>query len=255
MLRVRRELRHMVFLVGPTLVAIAGCSQPTAAPPVTSAPPQRVDQDDQPAATPDATPDKPPPQKPPQWTSLFDGESLGNWRSTQFGGEAEVTVEDGAILMPNGEDMTGITWRGEPPARMDYEIEVEARRVDGHDFFCGLTFPVGNDYCSLICGGWGGIVTGLSSLDWADASHNETRTDFTYDNKRWYLIRVRVTENRIQAWVDDKRLVDADTTGRKIGIRGEVEPSKPLGIATWRTTGAVRAIRIRKLNDESSPTH
>src|SRR5262245_29168906 len=102
-----------------------------------------------------------PKEKKEEWISLFDGKSLGKWRSTQFGGEADVSVEDGIILLPIGEDMTGITWRGDPPARMNYEIELEAKRVDGNDFFCGLTFPVGKEFCSLICGGWGGGGTVL----------------------------------------------------------------------------------------------
>jgi hypothetical protein len=191
-------------------------------------------------------------EKPAEWTSLFDGESLGNWMSTQFGGEGEVSVEDGMIILPMGDDMTGVTWRGQPPARMDYELEVEARRVEGGDFFCGLTFPVGKDYCSLICGGWGGEVTGLSSLDGNDANHNETSQRINYEKGRWYHIRLRVTEHRIAAWLDDKSIVDTDTTNRRIGIRGEVDPSKPLGIATWRTTGAIRSIRLRKLHDEES---
>jgi hypothetical protein len=38
-----------------------------------------------------------------------------------------------------------------------------------------------------------------------------------------------------------------DTTDRKISIRIEVEPSRPLGIASWSTKAALRNIRIRKL--------
>jgi 3-keto-disaccharide hydrolase len=193
-----------------------------------------------------------PKDKKAEWTSLFDGKSLGKWRSTQFGGEADVSVEDGMIVLPIGEDMTGITWRGDPPARMNYEIELEAKRVDGNDFFCGLTFPVGKDFCSLICGGWGGGVTGLSSLDGNDASRNETSQWINYEKGRWYRIRVKVTEHRIEAWLDNKQIVDTDTTDRKLSIRGEVDPSKPLGIATWRTTGAIRNIRLRKLNETNA---
>lgn len=186
-----------------------------------------------------------------RWTSLFDRKSLGSWIPTQFGGEGEVTVEDGKIMLSRGDDMTGVTWRGEPPARMNYEIEVEAMRAEGRDFFCGLTFPVGEDPCTLICGGWGGGITGLSSLDGNDASQNETSQWINYENGQWYRIRVRVTPNRIEAWLDDKQIVNADTTGRKIGIRPEVDPSRPLGIATWRTTAAIRSIRLRNL--ESAP--
>ena len=58
--------------------------------------------------------------------------------------------------------MTGITWTNEVPTN-NYEISLEAMRVEGSDFFCALTFPVGNDPCSFIVGGWGGGVVGLSS--------------------------------------------------------------------------------------------
>ena len=183
-----------------------------------------------------------------KWSDLFDGKALGNWISTQFGGEGEVTVEDGCVMLARGDDMTGITWRGEPPAKMNYEIEVEAKRVEGNDFFCGLTFPVGDDPCSLICGGWGGGMTGLSSLDGDDASRNETSQWINYDKDRWYKVRLRVTPARIEAWLDDKPIINVETAAHKISIRSEVDPSRPLGIATWRTTGAIRAIRLHKLD-------
>jgi hypothetical protein len=46
--------------------------------------------------------------------------------------------------------------------------------------------------------------------------------------------------------------VDVDTTGHRIGIRFEVDPCVPLGIATYATTGAVRNIRLRSL-DPAAP--
>ncbi len=88
------------------------------------------------------------------WTSLFDGKSLGKWKSTDFAGHNEVEVKDGRIVLNFGSELTGITWTGELP-RMNYEIKLDAMRVDGTDFFCGLTFPVGDLPCSFIVGGWG----------------------------------------------------------------------------------------------------
>ena len=41
--------------------------------------------------------------------------------------------------------------------------------------------------------------------------------------------------------------VDVETADRKIGIRWEVERSVPLGIATWRTTGAIRNFKMDPL--------
>jgi hypothetical protein len=119
--------------------------------------------------------------------------------------------------------------------------------VDGSDFFCGLTFPVKEDPCTLILGGWGGSLVGLSSLDGMDASENETTTIVSFQNQRWYRVRLRVTAAKIEAWLDSQKIIDANITDRKISIRWECEPCKPFGIATWRTTGAVRDIRIRRL--------
>ena len=109
-------------------------------------------------------------------TSLFNGRTLGEWKTTVFGGEGDVEVTDGRIVIGAGNPLSGINWTGKHP-KMDYEIALEAMRVDGSDFFCALTFPVGDSSCSFICGGWGGGVVGLSSLDGADASENET-TDY-----------------------------------------------------------------------------
>ena len=186
------------------------------------------------------------------WELLFDGESLDGWKVTEFGGQGKVEVKDGAIVLHLGVgDLSGITWT-DFVERMDYEIEVVAMRVAGHDFFCGLTFPVKKSCCSLIVGGWGGSLVGISSFDDLDASENETTTTMNFENGRWYTIRLRVTENRIQAWIDGKRLVDARPGKRKISVRGEVDLSQPLGIAAWRTQAALRSIRIRPFNPGTS---
>jgi len=187
----------------------------------------------------------PPSLKAPGWQSLFDGKTLKGWKESNFAGRGEVKVKDGQIIMEMGV-MTGITWTN-PVVRMNYEISVEAMRVEGSDFFCGLTFPVSNDPCSLIVGGWGGGVVGLSSLNGNDASSNETTQYINFKNGKWFLIQLRVTPNRIQAWLDADPLFDVDTTGKKISIRSEVDESVPLGVATWATTGALRNFKLRKL--------
>ncbi|MBN1508784.1 MAG: DUF1080 domain-containing protein [Sedimentisphaerales bacterium] len=186
--------------------------------------------------------------KPGQEISLFDGQTLGQWTITDFGGQGDVSVKDGAICLPMGNYMTGITWAG-PVIRMNYEISLEAMRVEGNDFFCGLTFPVAENPCTLILGGWGGSVCGLSSLDHYDASENETTRMISFEKGKWYKVRLRVVPDRIQAWLDDEDLVDVDITGRKVGIRIEVDLSQPLGIATYATTGAIRNIRLKALPD------
>lgn len=184
------------------------------------------------------------------WQSLFDGKTLQNWKSTDFGAQGEVKVEKGELILTHGDSLTGVTWQGPLPATMNYQIELDAKRVDGNDFFCGLTFPVNDKCASLICGGWGGSVCGISSLDDNDAANNSTTKIQKFENGTWYHIRVRVVPDKIMAWIDDEQIVDVDTKGKKISVRAEVEASQPLGIATYQTTGALKNIRIRKLGPE-----
>jgi len=165
------------------------------------------------------------------------------WVESDFDGKGEVKIENETAILGKGNDMTGIRWTG-PLAKMNYEISLEAKRVEGSDFFCGLTFPYGDAPCSFIVGGWGGTVVGISSLDYQDAYNNETCQFRKFEPNKWYTIRVRVTPHWIQAWIDDDQLVKVKTTEREIGIRSEVEKSRPLGIATWRTTGAIRNVNL-----------
>jgi hypothetical protein len=184
---------------------------------------------------------------PGAWQPLFDGTALGKWKLSPFSPNGKIKVKNGEIRIGAGQPMSGITWTGEPPARMNYEIELEAMRTAGNDFFCGLTFPVGKDPCSLICGGWGWAVVGLSSIDGYDASENSTGTMKKFEDKKWYKIKVRVTKKQIEAWIDDEKIVTQELEGHSIGIRLEIEPAVPLGISTWYTGSAVRNIRWRNL--------
>ncbi len=180
--------------------------------------------------------------------SLFDGKSLEGWEITDFGGQGRVSIRDGAVVLDYGDTLTGITWKGEFP-RTNYEVTLDAMRVEGTDFFCGMTFPVRDSHCSLIVGGWGGPVVGLSSIDGMDASENETNTLMRFERNRWYAIRLRVTGDLVQAWIDEELLVDMDTKGWDVDIRPEVSLSRPFGIAAWVTTAALRNIVLRRLPD------
>ena len=79
-----------------------------------------------------------------------------------------------------GDPFTGINWTNDFP-KMNYEVALDAMRVMGSDFFCGLTVPVGDTFCSLIVGGWGGSLVGISSLDGMDASENETTKFISFE--------------------------------------------------------------------------
>jgi hypothetical protein len=190
-------------------------------------------------------------QEPPPataWKSLFDGKTLAGWKRPQFGGEGNVYVENGAIVMELGSDMTGITWTGQV-LRNNYELSLEGMKLAGSDFFCTTTFPVGDDdSCSLVVGGWGGGVVGLSNVDFHDASNNPTTKIMSFNEGRWYRVRIRVTDAAVEAWIDDEQVVRQPRKDHKFGIRSEVDLCRPLGVCTWATKGAVRNIRLRPLD-------
>ena len=189
------------------------------------------------------------------WQPLFSSNTLSGWKLSGFAGAGEVECTQGLVVFGMGEMLTGISCTNPVPT-MDYEIALEAMRVTGTDFFCGLTFPVRDTHCSLIVGGWGGSLVGISSLDDQDASENETTQFIGFENGRWYRIRLRVSETKIEAWIEQKKIVDVVTTGRKLSLRGgEISRSKPLGLATWVTSAAFRDMKIRRVNGlaETSP--
>jgi len=186
-----------------------------------------------------------------KWRELFDGKTLKGWKVPNFGGEGKVYVKDGSIVLEAGQMMTGITYTGPlPKTKLNYELTLEAQRIDGSDFFATTTFPVGDSHVSLVVGGWGGTLVGISSIDFRDASDNETTRTTDFKAKQWYRIRIRVTKEKIEAWIDDEKMVDVETKDRKLSIRFECDLCRPLGVSTWMTTGAVRNLRLRELKAE-----
>jgi hypothetical protein len=175
---------------------------------------------------------------------LFNGESMEGWKIVDWTHGGEVEVDDGRLVLGQGHQGTGVTWHGEFP-EVSYEVSLDAMRMKGSDFFCGMTFPVGNEFCTLVVGGWGGSLVGLSNIDGFDASENTTTTHRQFENNQWYRIRLRVNEKRIEAWIDQEKVVDFSTKNHRLSLRMETLWSKPFGLLTWRTRGAFRNIRVR----------
>ena len=180
-------------------------------------------------------------------TYLFDGNTLDGWEITQFGTQGSVSVSDGKIIMNYGDGATGVTYTKDFP-KVNYEVNLEAQKTSGNDFFCGMTFPVNNNFCSLIVGGWGGPVVGLSCIDGADASDNITHILKRFDKNVWYKIKLQVTNQKIIAWIDGEKLVDFEYKGHELYVRPEVELSKPFGISSWITTSELKNIWLKEIN-------
>ncbi|GAB6187913.1 3-keto-disaccharide hydrolase [Thermopirellula anaerolimosa] len=187
---------------------------------------------------------------PYEWRDLFDGKALDDWKAPQFGGEGNVRVQDGAIILERGDTMTGVTYTGKDLPKTNYEIEWVAKRTDGIDFFATATFPVGESFCSFVTGGWGGTIVGLSSINFYDASDNETTQFKVFKDNQWYKFRVRVTDAKIEGWIDGEKVVDFVIGKNKISTRFEVELCKPLGFSSWCSTGVIKSVRLRQLTPD-----
>ncbi len=184
------------------------------------------------------------------WMPLLEKSSMEGWEKTNFGGEGKVDFNDqGELVFEVGEPMTGITYKKDFP-KENFEIRWEANRLSGSDFLAGLTFPVGEEHCSFICGGWGGGLIGISSIDGNDASENQTTQFQNLKNKQWYKFVVRVDAQEIRVKMDDKEIIKIPRKGKSFSVRGEVRASRPLGYAVFRSQVAVRNFEYRSISAE-----
>jgi len=165
------------------------------------------------------------------------------WAPSHFGGDGPIEMKDGVLSLGFGDPLTGVRWEGDLP-KQDYEISLEARRVGGFDFFCGLTLPLADQRFSLVLGGWGGSLVGLSSIDGLDASNNETMLIRNFEKNRWYKVRVRVTKEKIGVWLDVEQIIDIECKGRVFDVRSEMLECLPLGIAAFQCESEVRNVQI-----------
>ena len=189
----------------------------------------------------------------PKPVAIFDGKSLTGWKAAtenMYEKPGKLSVKDAAIVMPQGTIATGIVYAKKDFPLTNYEVSLEARRTKGSDFFCGMTFPVGKEYCTLICGGWGGGTVGLSNVDDFSADENETTSYIEFKNGQWYQIRLRVTDAKIEAWIDKEKIVDLQRKDKKFAIWWEQEPLRPFGIGNWGTSSELRKLTLTRLAKE-----
>jgi len=182
-------------------------------------------------------------------TALFNGRDLAGWTPLTKGYydlPGAVRARGGRIELAKGNAMTGLRWAGVFP-KDNYEVSLEAMRTDGRDFFCGVTFPVSGSHASLIVGGWGGQVVGISNVDEEPASENETTEIVQFQSNRWYPIRLRVFDERLTVWIGGTKTIDLATTGRRFAVWPQMEDARPFGFSTWFTGSALRKITLRRL--------
>mgnify|MGYP003323154423 CR=1 FL=1 len=189
----------------------------------------------------------------PQSIELFDGKTLSGWKTLNFGSEGDnVLVSGNKINLNRGEPFTanGIEDENYQPPTDEYEINIKARKTEGRDFFCAVTFPVPekDSCCTFVAGAWGGQVTGLSNIDYLDANRNSTRSTLKYETDKWYNIKVEITYGRIRCWIDDRIVVNTLIDKKIISMRpGPIEACQPFGIASYETSAEFESITLKSV--------
>lgn len=199
---------------------------------------------------------KPPPREPVRtlrkWDLLSPTESA-NWKQAEMPDSGKAEVRNGEAIVEAGGPMTGLRYANWQAAGMpvsDYVITCEAMRAEGTDFFAAITFPVRSiaTCATLIVGGWGGGLVGISSIDGEDASNNSTRSEQRFENGRWYRLKIEVHDEELKTWIDDRLVINTSIKARTISLRpGYIETCAPFGLATYQSTGRVRKLEVAEL--------
>ena len=192
-----------------------------------------------------------PPKPDDGWLSLFNGKDLSGWEETDYAGRGNVKVQNGELHIENGLVITGVTYTNKTVLpKTNYEIEYEAKKLNGTDFFGLLTFPVGDVHASLVTGGWGGAVTGISSINSMDASENNTTVYLKFNKDHWYKFRLIVTPDNLSVWMTPKEhLIPLNATVASV-VKAYQEDAAKSGqtLTTEQAESALRAINP-KLNE------
>jgi len=183
--------------------------------------------------------------------SVFDGKSLKGWKVADqfvFSTHGKVHVKDGSLLLDKGGPFTGICCKRALPNE-GYEIELDAKRTSDMDIFCGIVCPVGDAHISFVMGGWSDNVVGISCVNWMAANDNETAKMMHFELNRWYHVRLRVTPEKVEAWIDNEKVVDLPRADRKLSLYLGLEPLVPFGFFTWETGSALKNITVRRVSE------
>jgi len=140
-------------------------------------------------------------------------------------------IEGGQLILGPGGPYTGVAYAGADFPTMNYEVVLHAQRRAGRELPC-LTFPVGSALCTLRPRAW----------------------DIAFEQGRWYALRLRVSEGRVEAWLDDRKVTDIPRAAAQNTLPLAFDAMKPFGLHTsLNTQAAVRDVALTRLSPATPP--
>lgn len=164
-----------------------------------------------------------------------------------FSDRGEVHCDGKVLSMGAGSPATGLSYQGPLPSDT-YRLTWQARRTKGSDFFSGVTFPIRGSFATLIVGGWGGGVVGVSNIDNMSAVENESTQYLEFENDRWYRFELTVGKKTLAFKIDDEVYFDLKHDTHKYSVWWEQEQMTPLGIANWHTASEIKELQITAID-------
>lgn len=171
---------------------------------------------------------------------LFDGESLDFWEPADFGDAGKIEVKDRTILLHRGAPAAGMIWSG-PFRQIDYELFFEIKFSERGT--AAVTLPVDLGSAALLFG----EVAELCCTDGDQALKSEVTGKSLLEAQRWHRVRVRVIAERIQSWIDDRPVLDAETAGKLLALPDEFQSATPPAIVVRDASASLRNIVLTLL--------
>ncbi len=180
--------------------------------------------------------------------ALFNGKNLEGWKAADIWGNGKVeALSNGVVSCGLGKPLTGIAYTNSFPT-MSYEVRMEALRKEGSDFFVAMTIPVESNACTVVIGGWGGGLCGISSINFLDASENQYSEGVVFKNDVWYTLRVRVTPGLLEVFLNDTlytaKVPFESSSAFTLRAGSDIDKTKPFGLATYETKALWRNLTV-----------
>jgi hypothetical protein len=183
--------------------------------------------------------------------ALFNGKDLSGWKAADIWGNGKVeALTNGVVSCGLGKPLTGLAYTNSFPT-MSYEVKMEALRKEGSDFFVAMTIPVESNACTVVIGGWGGGLCGISSINFMDASENQYSEGVVFKNDVWYTLRVRVTPGLLEVFLNDTlytaKVPFESSSAFTLRAGSDIDKTKPFGLATYETKALWRNLTVTTL--------